>query len=275
MADGSTGLRRMICAAVIGVAMGSAANAQEPVRLYAAGSLTVALTDVNDAFARDSGLKVTGTFGASGLLRERIEKGETAEVFASANMDHPAALAQNGKAAPVVLFARNRLCAISKPELGVTAANVLEKMLDPAVKLGTSTPKADPSGDYAWAVFEKAEKLRAGSFKALDAKALQLVGGPNSVPPPPGRNSYAYLIDTGKADLFLGYCTNAMLVRKEIPTAQIIDLPDALTVGADYGLTILNGARPEATRLAMYILSPAGQAILARHGFSAPGLPGS
>lgn len=270
-----TVLRLAVCAAVIGLTMSTAANVQEPLRLYAAGSLTASLTEVSEAFTRDTGLKVTGTFGASGLMRERIEKGEPAEVFASANMEHPATLAKGGKAIPVVLFARNRLCAISKSSVGVTAANVLDKMLDPAVKLGTSTPKSDPSGDYAWAIFEKAEKLRAGSFKTLEAKALQLVGGPTSVPPPPGRNSYAYLIETGKADLFLGYCTNALLVRKEIPDALIVDLPDSLAVGADYGLTIVNGARPEAARLAMYILSPDGQAILARHGFAAPGLPGS
>ncbi len=267
-------MRTLIVAAAM-TAFAIAAQAQEPVRLYAAGSLTAALTEASEAFTHESGIKVARTFGASGLLRERIETGETAEVFASANMDHPATLAKAGKAAPAVLFARNRLCAISMPEAGVTAANLLNRILDPAVKLGTSTPKADPSGDYAWAVFEKAEKLRPGSFKALDAKALQLVGGPNSAPPPPGRNAYAALISAGKADVFLGYCTNAVLVRKELPSAQIIDLPEALAVGADYGLTILNNARPEATRLAMYILSPAGQAILARHGFSAPGLPGS
>ena len=47
-------------------------------------------------------------------------------------------------------------------------------MLDPAVKLGTSTPKADPSGDYAFEVFAKAEKLKPGANAALEKKALQL-----------------------------------------------------------------------------------------------------
>jgi molybdate transport system substrate-binding protein len=31
--------------------------------------------------------------------------------------------------------------------------------------------------------------------------------------------------------------------------------------------------RPEAARLALFILSPAGQAVLARHGFEAPLAP--
>jgi molybdate transport system substrate-binding protein len=50
-------------------------------------------------------------------------------------------------------------------------------------------------------------------------------------------------------------------------------LPDALAVGADYGLTLVDGASPNAMKLAMYILSADGQRILARHGFSAPTLP--
>lgn len=257
-----------------GLVAATTVQAQEPVRLYAAGSLRVALLEVGAAFTQASAVKVAGTFGASGLLRERIDKGEPAEVFASANMEHPQLLAAAGKAAPSVLFARNRMCALARPDANATTATLLDRMLDPAVKLGTSTPKADPSGDYAWAIFEKAEKLRPGSYATLDAKAIKLTGGPSSPPPPPGRNAYGKFIEDGAADLFLTYCTNAVLAAAEVPAAQILTLPDTLAVGADYGLTIVNGARPEAVRLAMYILSPAGQAILARHGFSAPGLPG-
>ena len=78
-----------------------------------------------------------------------------------------------GWGGPVALFARNRLCALAQPDVEVSPATLLEVLLDPAVRLGTSTPKADPSGDYAWQVFEKAEALRPGSFATLDAKALQ------------------------------------------------------------------------------------------------------
>ena len=46
-------------------------------------------------------------------------------------------------------------------------------------------------------------------------------------------------------------------------------------LGADYGLTVLTGARVEsAHRLVSFILSPEGQAILARPGFTAPTGPG-
>jgi molybdate transport system substrate-binding protein len=38
-------------------------------------------------------------------------------------------------------------------------------------------------------------------------------------------------------------------------------------------MTMLDSASPEAARLAMFILSPAGQKILMAHGFDAPLLP--
>ena len=56
-------------------------------------------------------------------------------------------------------------------------------MLDPKIKLGTSTPRNDPAGDYAWEVFHKADALEPGSFVTLEQKALRLVGGPD-VPVP-------------------------------------------------------------------------------------------
>jgi ABC-type molybdate transport system substrate-binding protein len=54
--------------------------ADGPVVLYAAGSLRAAMTEVGEAYAQRSGVPVKGEFGASGLMRERIEKGEPAEM---------------------------------------------------------------------------------------------------------------------------------------------------------------------------------------------------
>ena len=200
------------------------------------------MTEVIEAFNASGGPAVNATFGASGLLRGRIEKGEPADVFASADMSHPQALALAGRSAAPVVFARNRLCALVAQGVEVTTDTLLERMLDPRIKLGTSTPRADPGGDYAWQLFEKAEQLRPGAFKALDAKALKLTGGPDSPTPPPNRSVYGVLIAEGKADIFLTYCTNAMQAVREAPGARIVAVPDALAVGADYGLTTLNNA---------------------------------
>lgn len=243
-------------------------QAQDAVRLYAAGSLRAALNEVIAGFREAT---VQAVYGPSGLLRDRIAKGEPAEVFASANMSHPQSLAKEGKAGPVRRFARNRLCALAAPGLRVDTATLLDRMLDPTVKLATSTPKADPSGDYAFELFAKADMVRPGARARLEAKALKLTGGPGSPPPPRDRSQYGQLVAEGKADVFLTYCTNALQATKENPAQQIVQVPEALAVGAEYGLAVIAGARPEAEALARFILSPAGQAILEKHGFSPGG----
>ncbi|WP_159654042.1 MULTISPECIES: molybdate ABC transporter substrate-binding protein [unclassified Bosea (in: a-proteobacteria)] len=247
--------------------------APAPVSLHAAGSLRATLLDVAGAFETETDISVSAQFGASGLLKDRLARGEAGEVFASANLEHPQVLTRAGLAGPAVLFARNELCAFLRPGLVATSANLLELMLDPKVRLGTSTPKADPSGDYAFAVFARAEAVRPGAKAALEAKALKLTGGPDCLPAPEGLNVYGHKLASGEADIFLAYRTNAQPLAREQPGIAMLRLPDQLAVGVDYGLTVLNRASPNGYRLAMYILSLQGQAILARHGFATPGLP--
>lgn len=256
----------------LAMALASPASAHDVIMVHAAGSLKAALTDAAAAFAeRRDGALVDFAFGPSGLIKERLEKGEESDLFASANMAHPKALADAGKATPVRAFARNTLCALAGPAVPVTTATLLETILDPKVKLGISTPKADPSGDYAWQLFAKAEKLKAGSRKALEGKALQLTGGPGSPPPPKDRSAYGLLVEKGEADIFLTYCTNAVLARKEVPSLRVVAIAPDLNVGADYGLVVMKDARPAAARFADFLVAGEGRAILVRHGFEPPG----
>jgi molybdate transport system substrate-binding protein len=248
------------------------ASASDGVLLHTAGSLRGALTDVAQAFEKSSGLTVQAKFGASGLLRDEIAGVARAEVFASANMEHPQALAKAAKSGPVVLFARNKLCALVRPGLAVTGDTLLERMLDSQIKLGTSTPLADPSGDYAFEVFRKADSVRPNTRSVLENKALQLTGGATSAAPPGGLNAYGWHISEGRADIFLAYCTAARDARKENQGLQTIALPDALAVSADYGLTVMADASAGAYRFALFLLSTEGQRILASYGFSAPNL---
>ena len=254
-----------VCAGALALlmcAMAGSATAAETITVYAAGSLKSALTDLVESYESATGNTVSATYGASGLLKHEISKGAKADVFASANMEHPQALHEQNKSGPVIRFARNTLCALVKPGLKVDSANLLEYMLDPGVKLGTSTPKADPSGDYALEVFRKADAIRPGARAALENKALQLTGAADSAKPPSGRTVYGWHVAEEHADIFLTYCTNALAAQRENPGQQIVNLPDNLAVGADYGLTIISGSSPVAQEFALFIMSPEGQAIL-------------
>jgi molybdenum ABC transporter molybdate-binding protein len=241
-----------------------------PIELRAAGSLKAAMSDIIAAYQAQSQMSVVAQYAPSGLLLKRIQEGEKVDIFASANMKHPQALVDSGQGEAVQMFARNQLCAIAQDTVQVTSATLLDTLLDPKVKVGTSTPKADPAGDYAWAVFAKAEVVKPNAKAALETKALQLTGGPESVKSPKDRNPYGWVMENKQADIFLTYCTNAVLAKKEVPSLQIIDLPQELAVGADYGLLVLQGANTVAKPLAEFILSTKGQAILSSYGFQPP-----
>ncbi len=248
----------------------SSVSALAPVQVHAAGSLREALTAIAAEHTARTGQKVALNFGASGLLRERIEKGEAAQVFASADTDHPRRLAERGGWQAPVVFTRNALCALTSDTLSATPATLLDTLLRPQVRVGISTPKADPAGDYAWALFGKADALRPGATATLRAKALQLTGGADSPKPPPGRGTYAWVMDQGQADVFLTYCTNAVSAQKEVPRLRIVEIPPELQVGAAYGVTVRMGAPKAADAFLCALLAPPAQAVLNRFGFRQP-----
>ncbi|MGU3537291.1 substrate-binding domain-containing protein [Methylobacterium sp. A54F] len=236
-----------------------------PILLFAAGSLRAALTEVCAGFTEAGGGCVLPRFGPSGLLRQAIADGAPAHLFVSADMEQPEGLARDG---PVRPLARNRLCLLVRPGLDVASGTALDAMLDPGLRLATSTPGADPSGDYALAVFRRAEDVRPGAFAALSAKALRLTGASEAPSLPAGRTAYGLAIERGATDLFLTYATNAAAALREVPGARIVALPEALAVAATYGLALLRGAPPAAATLADILCGAAGQAVLARHGFA-------
>lgn len=242
----------------------------DPVQVYAAGSLRDALTEIARDHEARTGQKVALTFAASGLLRERIEQGAPAQVFASADTKHPQRLANQGQWQATVVFTRNTLCALAQGTVAVTPDTLLSTMLQPQVRLGISTPKADPAGDYAWALFQKADALQPGATARLEAKAPQLTGGAQSAQAPAGRNTYAWVMEQNRADVFLTYCTNAVAARAEVPSLQVVAVPEALQVGAAYGLTVRAGAPAQAQAFAQAVLQPPAQAVFRRLGFVAP-----
>ncbi len=269
-------MRRVLAALGLGMMLSACAMTEPPavsaapLQVYAAGSLREAFTAIAADYEARTGQKIALNFGASGLLRGRIEQGEGAQVFASADTEHPQRLAARGGWQAPQVFTRNSLCALTAAQIETTPSTLLATLLRADVRVGTSTPQADPAGDYAWALFRKADAVQAGAYAALDAKALMLTGGADTPKPPPGRGTYAWVMDQGQADVFLTYCTNAVAAQKEVPRLKIVQVPPELQVGAAYGLTVRDGAPAAARDFARYLLSDAGQAPLQRLGFGRP-----
>src|SRR5690348_9755241 len=201
---------RLLLTSLCFAALTSPALAEE-LRVLGAGGLREVMGEIGKRYEQVTGVRVVADFGPSGLLRERIEKGEYAESFASADMGHPLKLRRDGRATRVAMFARNTMCGIAMPHVRLTAANFLDRLLDPATKLGSSTPRADPAGDYTWAMFRRAEAIRPGSHDILDRKAQQIVGGATNNAPVDGKDPAVAALASGRVDIVIGYCTSAKL----------------------------------------------------------------
>ena len=245
--------------------LATAAARAEPLRIFAAGSLANTVGELVTASGLPADTVAAPVFGPADLLRQRIEAGERADLFLSADLAQPQRLADAGRSGPAIPFARNRLCLITREAARVTADTMLERLLDPALRVATSTPGSDPGGDYASAVFARAEALHPGARATLDGKALQLFGGPTAMVPTNGHTPGGAILLADKADAVLYYCSSAADIVREVPGAVSVPLPPSLEVWPVNGLAVL-GDNPAAQRLALFAVSAPGQAILARHG---------
>jgi molybdate transport system substrate-binding protein len=264
-------MRAWPVAIMVALAASSAPAAELPV--MAAGSLKDPFTAIFADYAKRYGGGFAAVWGPSGVLRERLQNGEAFDVFASAALPHAQTLTDAGVSGPSVLFARNALCIVTEADRGVDTGNLIETLLRPDIRVGTSTPVADPAGDYTWEMFHKIEAKRPGAFETLSKKAQQLFGGPATTTPINGRSRPLAALDDHGIDLFISYCSSALQIARDSPKYKSIALPPELSVGAEYGLTVSRKAQPGAADFAMYLLSPQGQASLKAFGFVPVALP--
>lgn len=244
----------------------------ETLAVVGAGSLEPAFSDLLRRFPAGADTLAPPVFGPSGLMREKITAGMPADLFASADMTQARVLQAGHPERMVLNFTRNTLCAVAWSTIGLTSATMLERLLDPTIRVATSTPGADPGGDYAWAMFARAEAVKPGAKAMLEAKALKLVGGGDKTPLlVPGKGAVEGVFLANKADVMLGYCSGAAALLAAVPGLVSVALPPELSVGAAYGMVLLN-AKPATLRLAAFVMSEAGQSVLRAHGFDAVGV---
>ena len=139
--------------------------------VFAAGSLREALGVIAEDFGAAHKIQIRTEFGPSGRMRERIEHGEQADLFASADIGHARTLVEQGRATVMAMFARNSICVLAPEGLGLTEAAIVDKLLDTATKIGISTPKVDPLGDYTVEVYRGISQEHAGAVGDLMARS--------------------------------------------------------------------------------------------------------
>lgn len=246
-------LKQALCvASAVTVVISANAHADELV-VSAAASLTNAFKAVGEVFEQQHpGTKVLLNFGASDVLMQQIVKGAPADVFASADQK-----AMDKAAAEKVIvsatrrdFAANSLVLIV-PADGHFAPAGLHDLTSANVKrVAFGDPASVPIGRYAQGALQA-----AGVWDAVSAKAVLA----SNV-----RQSLDY-VARGEVDAGFVFSTDAAIMPDKVKVALNVPTQTPIT----YPIALVEGSRHAADAQAFmnFVLSPAGQAVLAKYGF--------
>ncbi len=263
MTSGGRFTRLLVTAGIALSLFASPALAQESITVFAAASLKNALDDVDAAFAKAAGVKVTASYAASSTLAKQIEEGAPADVFASADVDwmdyaQGKKLIKNDTRIDLL---GNRLVLIA-PKTSQLAEVTIGPGFDLAALAGdgrivTGDVRAVPVGRYAKAALEK-----LGAW----AKAAPKMAMTENV-----RAALA-LVARGEAPLGIVYETDAKIE----PGVRIVG-----TFPADshppivYPFAATAGAKLQSARYLAFLRSTAARSVFERYGFTVLAKPNS
>ena len=235
---------------------GSASSSSSPspsggtITVFAAASLTESFTQLGKQFeAAHPGDTVKFSFGPSSGLAEQITSGAPADVFASAapaNMDQ---VVSAGDAANPQDFAKNTAEVATPPTNpgNVTSLNDLAKK---SVKVALCQPQV-PCGVVAAEVFKNA---------GITVKPVTLQ---------PDVKSVLTQVETGNVDAGMVYVTDVKAAGSKVKGVPIPASDNASTL---YPIATISSSKhkSEAQAFMNYVLSSAGQQVLAAAGFEKP-----
>jgi len=162
------------------------------------------------------------------------------------------------------IFARNLLVVVV-PAKNLAGIQTLQDLAKPHIKL-ILTNKNVPVGSYARQALEKMSQDAAFGADFSTRVLANLVSEETNV------KQVASKIQLDEADAGIVYATDVTAALRA--AVRIIEIPAAFNVIATYPIAVVQGTRHETAARAFidYVLSPAGQEILARHGFLVSGL---
>jgi molybdate transport system substrate-binding protein len=249
---------------------GGAAGAEAPrlqgsLTVFAAASLTEAFRDMAAQLeATHPGVAIRLNFAGSPTLRAQLAQGARADVFAAA--DEPTmqgALRDGTIAGEPRIFAHNLLVVIV-PASHPAGVDALQDLAKPGLKL-VLAHRDVPVGGYARQALAKMSRDGAFGRDFAERVLATLASEETNV------KQVVAKVQLGEADAGIVYATDITPAARG--TLRVIDIPRAFNVVARYPIAVVEGARNPAAAQAFidYVLSPAGQAILQRHGFLVPG----
>ena len=238
------------------------AFAQQPtqVTVFAAASLKDAFAAAAEVLGqRRPALAVHFNFAGSQQLAFQLEQGARADVFASADQRWMQAVRDSGLIAGTPsVFARNRLVVIT-PAVNPGRVDRLQDLRRHGLKLVLAA-EAVPAGKYSR---EALGRLAGAAGFGADYPPQVLR---NVVSQEENVKAVVTKVQLGEADAGMVYVSDVTpTVRRAV---RVIEIPDQYNVVATYPIAVLrSAAEPAAAQsFVRFVLSPDGQALLARHG---------
>ena len=242
-------------AALLTAAFAQAGELPESVVVFAAASLTDAVTEVATAFTGETGIPIKTSFAASSALARQIESGARAGVFFSADeewMDYlqQKQLLTSGTRRDVlgnrlVLVAPIDSKATIKIEPGAAFASALGHS-----HIATGDPDSVPVGKYAKAALTK--------LAVWDQVQSHLVRAENV------RSALAF-VARGEAPFGIVYLTDAKIEKR----VKVVDtFPEDTHAPIRYPVAATAAASKADRQFVDFVAGPKAAAIFARYGFT-------
>jgi molybdate transport system substrate-binding protein len=249
-------LAALLAAVILAAAPHPAAAQQKSIVVFAAASMKNALDDVDDAFSKESGVKVVASYAASSALMRQIEQGAPADIFLSADVDwmdygEKRNLIKTGTRFNLL---GNRLVLIAPKDSKIGDVTIAPGFDLAALagngRIAVGDVRAVPAGLYAKAALEKLGAWAAAEPKLAMAENVRAA---------------LVLVARGEAPLGIVYETDA----KIDPGVKIVGVfPEDSHAPIIYPVALTANAEPDAAPYLAFLRTQAAKSIFERYGFS-------
>ena len=235
---------------------GCTTDKQRPIELnvFAAISLTDALTEIGAAFTAENHVKVYYNFAASTTLQRQLEKGAAGDVFISASPRQVVALETHGllEVESRQNLLTNRLVLVSDETAEISVETPNNLVVPEISRIAIGHPDIVPAGAYA-----KEALTHFGLWEALHPK---LIFGTDV------RATLAY-VTAGNVDVAIVYKTDTTLTEN---INVLYQLPSEAYTPIIYPAVVMKDSlrKQLARRFITYLQSMESGEIFEKHGFT-------
>ncbi len=253
----------LICAGSVGCA--GTNDGTSGITVFAAASLNDAFQDIADEFELENpGIDVKLNFAGSQRLRSQLDLGARADVFASAD-DQQMQLAQEAGliAENVQYFASTSMSVIVSDRSGISS---LRDLGAPGAKVVLAHGSV-PAGHYSRQLLQHLSTEESGLGEGYAGRVLD-----NVVSEETSVNYVEQKVVIGQADAGIVYLPGALRATASSSVRSLPLPPQADAVRALYPIATLGDSTSKdlGDEFINFVLSQAGQGILASYGFDAP-----